>query len=166
MVLIREAVLRDLPAMLEIYNEAIRNSAATFDLEEQTLEQRQKWFEKYGGNYPLIVAETDGKVVGYSCLSHFREKPAYRHSTEISVYITATLRGKGIGKLLLQEIIDRAKKLGFHTVISGVTAGNEASEKLHEKAGFTLIGRFKEVGLKFGKWQDVHFYQLILETEE
>jgi phosphinothricin acetyltransferase len=158
---IRDAVLSDLPAMLEIYNDAIRNLTATFDLEEQNLDERKNWFEKYGGKYPLIVAEIDGEVVGYCCLSKFREKPAYSHSSELSVYISALHRGRGVGSTLMKEILHLAAKLNYHTVIGGLVGGNEASVKLHEKFGFEYVGCFKEVGLKFGEWQDVHFYQLM-----
>jgi L-amino acid N-acyltransferase YncA len=158
---IRDAVLNDLPAMLEIYNDAIRNLTATFDLEEQNLAERKNWFEKFGGKYPLIVAEMNGEVVGYSSLSKFREKPAYSHSTELSVYISSIHRGRGVGSALMKEILHRAAKLSYHTVIGGIVGGNEVSVKLHEKFGFEYVGCFKEVGFKFGEWQDVHFYQLI-----
>lgn len=162
MIRLREAELEDLPEMLEIYNESVLNSTATFDLKAQTLEERTAWFHKYGGRYPLIVAELQGKVAGYSSLSPFRAKPAYNDSAELSVYLAPPFRGQGIGSALTEEILKRAKDLRFHTVISGVVGGNEASQKLHEKFGFSYIGCFKEVGLKFGEWQDVHFYQLFI----
>lgn len=162
MVQIRDAVLHDLPAMLAIYNHAIRNLIATFDLEEQSLEQREVWFHQHGHNYPLIVAESEGIVVGYSCLSSFRAKPAYARSTELSIYIAENQRGKGIGTALMAEILRRAEQLEYHTVISGITGGNEASVRLHENFGFVFVGKFQEVGFKFGEWQDVHFYQRML----
>lgn len=161
--IIREATLEDVPAMLEIYNEAILNTTATFDLEEQTLEERQVWFKKYGGIHPLIVAEVDGKVAGYSSLSLFRDKQAFIRTTELSIYIHTGFRGLGIGNRLMEEILQRAKALGHHVVIGGITAGNDVSVKLHEKFGFEYVGTFKEVGHKFGSWQDVSFYQLTLE---
>ncbi|CAM2877818.1 GNAT family N-acetyltransferase [Paenibacillus sediminis] len=163
MLSIREAQLNDLPEMLDIYNEAIRNLVSTFDLEEQTLEQRTVWFQKYGGKYPLIVAELDSQIVGYCCLSSFREKPAYSRTAELSLYIADGYRGQGIGSTLLKEIIDRAKQLSYHTIIAGITGGNEESVKLHLKYGFEFIGTFREVGYKFGAWRDVMFYQLLLE---
>lgn len=163
MLVIREATLADLPAMLAIYNDAILNTTATFDLEEQTLEEREKWFHKYGGIHPLIVAEVDGQVAGYSSLSLFREKLAYIRSTELSIYIDSAYRGRGIGNILMEEILKRAKELGHHVVIGGITAGNDVSVKLHEKFGFELVGHFKQVGYKFDSWQDVLFYQLTLE---
>ena len=159
---IRDAKIEDVPAMLQIYNWAILHATATFDLEEQTLAQRTEWFSKYGGKYPLIVAEEKGRVVGYSCLSRFRDKPAYAKTVESSVYIDKDHWGKGIGKILLNEIIERAAALGYHTIIAGITGGNRASAKLHLGSGFEWIGCFKEVGHKFGEWQDVTFYQRIL----
>jgi L-amino acid N-acyltransferase len=159
----REAVIEDLPAMLDIYNDAIRNTTATFDLEEQTIEERKLWFQKYGGAHPLIVAEVDGQVAGYSSLSVFREKPAYNRTTELSIYIAEAYRGRGIGKAMMTAILRLAKDQGYHTVIGGITGGNDVSIKLHKQFGFELAGSFREVGHKFGSWQDVLFYQLILE---
>ncbi|MDZ5473778.1 N-acetyltransferase family protein [Bacillus sp. 31A1R] len=160
---IRNATISDLPAMLEIYNDAILTTTATFDLEVETLETRKIWFTKYGEKYPLIVAELDSKVVGYCCLNPFRDKPAYSKSTELSIYIDNKHRGAGIGSLLMTEIIEEAKKLGYHTLLGGITAGNEGSVRLHEKFRFKNVGCLKEVGYKFGEWQDVYFYQLMLE---
>ncbi|MFP3390890.1 GNAT family N-acetyltransferase [Brevibacillus sp. SIMBA_040] len=165
MIRIRDAVIDDLPAMLDIYNHAIRNLVATFDLEEQSLEQREVWFYKHGKNYPLLVAESEGAIIGYSCLSSFREKPAYAKTTELSIYVSNEAHGKGVGTALMAVILQRAVQLGFHTVISGIVGGNEASIALHKKFGFGFIGQFREVGFKFGEWQDVHFYQLLLEKK-
>lgn len=164
MIQIREAELDDLPRLLEIYNFSVKTSAATFDLEEQTLEQRTEWFSHYGGKYPLIVAIIDDVVVGYCSLSRFRSKPAYEKSVESSVYIDESFHGQGIGKRLMHEILHRAREIGYHTVIAGITGGNEASVKLHVGLGFQLVGCFKEVGFKFGQWQEVHFYQLLLDS--
>ncbi|MGZ4032322.1 MAG: N-acetyltransferase family protein [Tumebacillaceae bacterium] len=162
MVTVREARIEDLPALLRIYNWAVRNTTATFDLEEQTLEQRAQWFSHYGGKHPLLVAEEEGRVIGYSSLSKFRDKQAYGRSVESSVYIDHESHGKGVGKLLLAAILQRAEELDYHTVIAGITAGNESSVKLHAKFGFEQVGVFKQVGYKFDAWQDVHFYQLFL----
>ncbi|MBM7694614.1 phosphinothricin acetyltransferase [Peribacillus deserti] len=160
--LIRKALEKDLPDLLEIYNEAILNTTATFDLVEQTLEERKKWFEKYGGEYPLLVADFDGEAAGYCSLSSFRDKEAYKKTMEISIYVSSKHRGKGIAKKLMEAILSQAKKMGCHVIMAGITAGNDTSVELHEKFGFQYAGCFKEVGFKFGKWQDVLFYQLIL----
>lgn len=166
MVVLREAVLQDLPSILEIYNEAVLNSTASFDLEEQTLEERSEWFHHHGDKYPLIVAELDSKVVGYACLSSFQAKPGYNYSTELSVYIDVNYRGREIGSALMSDILKRAATLGYHTVISLLSGDNEASKKLHEKFKFTYVGVVKEAGFKFGEWQDVHFYQRFIDQQQ
>lgn len=163
MLKIRTAMLEDLPDILAIYNEAIRTTTATFDLEEQTLEERFIWFKTYGDKYPLIVADYDEKVIGYCCLSPFNKKAAYDKTVELSIYLSGKHRGTGVGSLLMEEIITRAKKHGFHTIIGGITTGNEASVRLHKKFGFLHAGHLREVGYKFGKWQDVDYYQLMVD---
>jgi phosphinothricin acetyltransferase len=163
MIHIRRAIQPDLPDILEIYNYAIRNLVATFDLKEQALEERQIWFDKYNDKFPLLVAVEHERVIGYSCISPFRDKPAYAKSTELSIYIHNDRQGKGIGNMLMKEILQLAQQNGYHTVIGGITGGNEASVRLHKKFGFEFVGCFKEVGHKFGEWQDVHFYQLLLK---
>lgn len=165
MLQIRDAVVSDIPAMMEIYNEAIRNSTVTFDTEEKTLEERTRWFHTFGEKYPLIVAEVDGQVVGYCGLTSFRDKDAYHLSTELSIYINKDYRGNKIGSSLMKEIIERATKMGYHTIISGISDGNEASFKLHEKFGFRCVGHLRQVAFKFNKWRDVYFYQRILSEK-
>jgi L-amino acid N-acyltransferase len=161
--LIRQAEIRDLPAILEIYNDAIRNLAATFDLAEQTLDAREEWFKKFGDKYPLIVAEIDGEIAGYCGLSPYNQKAAFAKTVELSIYLSDRHRGKGTGKALMEEILTKGKQMGFHTVISGITAGNDVSVKMHEKFGFKIAGRLKEVGYKFGQWHDVIYMQLLFK---
>ena len=137
-------------------------SPATFDLKPETLGRRRKWFSEHGGPYPLIVAERQVRVLGYASLSRFRDKPGYSKSAEDSVYVHRDFQGKGVGGLLMKEILARAVMLGFHTIIAGIVPPNEASVRLHEGLGFVRVGDFKEVGFKFSRWQDVTFYQLFL----
>lgn len=159
---VRDSRKSDLPALLEIYNEVVKNSHSTFDLNPQTMVQRRRWFSEHGGRYPLVVAETRGQVIGYASLSKFRDKPAYSKTGESSVYVHRSFQGKGVGTLLMKEIVVRAKRFGYHTVIAGIALPNEASLRLHERMGFAYVGSFKEVGFKFGRWRDVTFYQLLL----
>ncbi|MCX7709584.1 MAG: GNAT family N-acetyltransferase [Clostridia bacterium] len=158
--LIREAVISDVERLASIYNWAVANTTASFDINVVSLENRREWFSHYGGVYPLIVAEEDGKVVGYSSLSKFREKEGYAKTVELSVYVDPEYHGRGIGKHLVAEILERGKKLGHHVIMAGITAGNDVSIKMHENFGFKLCGHMKEVGYKFDAWQDVLFYQL------
>jgi len=161
-VVVRDARKSDLPALLEIYNDAVLRSPATFDLEPQTLGQRLKWFSEHGRLHPLIVAERSGHVLGYACLSDFRDKPGYSKSAEDSVYVHRDAQGKGIGKALMKELLARAVSLGYHTIIAAIVPPNEASVRLHEGFGFGYVGNLREVGFKFSRWQDVAFYQLFL----
>jgi phosphinothricin acetyltransferase len=160
---VRKATEHDLPVLLEIYNHVVRTSPATFDLVEQTLEQRKKWFQKYDEQHPLLVAVENGSVVGYASLGTFREKPAYNQTAESSVYVHHDHHGKGIGGLLMTKLIAAAKELGYHALVAGITGGNESSAQLHVKFGFQPVGVFRQVGYKFGEYHDVAFYQLLLE---
>ncbi|MCP8968977.1 GNAT family N-acetyltransferase [Ectobacillus ponti] len=159
---IRTAVLADLSGILEIYNDAILHTAATLDLQPQTLAERANWFRRYNDTYPLIVAEEDGKILGYCSLSPFREKEAYKQTVEISVYVHPEARGKGLARRLIDRILELGRGAEHHVVIAGITRGNDTSVRLHESYGFTYVGCFQEVGYKFDAWQDVLFYQLIL----
>ncbi|MBD0382814.1 GNAT family N-acetyltransferase [Paenibacillus sedimenti] len=159
---VRKAVEADVPFMLTIYNEVIRKSAATFDLEVQSLEQRLDWFAKFDDRHPLLVAEVEGKVAGYCGILPFRQKPAYSHTVEVSIYIDELMQGKGIGRILLQEILELAKSIDHHVIIAGIVGENKGSVRLHEKLGFTFVGTFREVGYKFGEWHDISFYQRFL----
>jgi L-amino acid N-acyltransferase len=162
---LREAQLGDVPGILAIYNAAIVTSPATFDLEPQTLEQRTEWFLAHGELYPILVAVDESTVLGYACLSPFRDKPAYAKTVETSVYVHPDAHRRGVGRALVSAILDRARNLGYHTVVAGITAGNEASERLHQRFGFEKVGTLREVGYKFDQWHDVHFYQLMLSED-
>ena len=110
----------------------------------------------------MFVAEDGNKIVGFSSIGPFRSWAAYKYSVENSVYVSAKERGKGIGKLLIPPLIEASKKLGMHTIIAGIDAGNEASLTLHKSFGFEEVAHFKEVGWKFGRWLDLKFLQLIV----
>jgi phosphinothricin acetyltransferase len=153
----------DLPQLLYIYNDIIVNTTAVYDYEPHTLSMRQQWFEtKKQQGFPVFVAEEGDRIVGFSSIGPFRAWAAYKYSVENSVYVTASARRKGIGKLLISPLIDGAKKMGMHTIIAGIDATNEASIKLHANFGFKEVAHFKEVGWKFERWLDLKFLQLIL----
>ncbi|MCH8051249.1 MAG: N-acetyltransferase [Chloroflexi bacterium] len=164
--IVRSATEADMPAILDIYNEAILHSTATFDIEPQTLDERLQWFRETRPPHCVIVAEEEGRVVGWGCLRGFRTKVAYRFTAEDSVYIHEEHRGRGVGTRLLAELIERAKKGGLHTLMAGVTEGNPASEALHKRFGFVEAGRDREVGYKFERWLDVVWMQLMLPPAE
>jgi phosphinothricin acetyltransferase len=161
---IRTATTIDLVKILEIVNYSILHSTANYNYEIQTLENQLKWFEdKNSKNMPVIVAECDGLVVGFGTYGPFREKIGYQFTVEHSVYVAEPIIGKGIGGLLLKELIQLAKAQGLHVMIGAIDATNSSSIAFHEKYGFKVCGTIKEVGFKFDHWLDLVFMQHILK---
>ena len=164
MLIIRQAILEDLGAITEIYNEAILKTVATFDTKPKTLEEQKIWFGNHGSKYPILVAEQDGLVVGWASLSRWSDRCAYSDTAEISLYVKEEFRGKGIGRKLMEAIIREGQKAGLHTVIARIAEGTEVSIHLHESVGFEHIGIMKEVGRKFSKLLDVYLMQKTYDT--
>ena len=162
-VTIRPAVLADLPAITDIYNEAILNSTATFDTEPKTLDERREWFQSHGERHPILVAESENQVVGFVCLTRWSDRRAYDETAETSFYVKNECRGQGIGRQLKLAIIDEAKRLGFHSLIARVAEGSGESLHINESVGFTRVGILKEVGKKFGQRLGVHILQKMLD---
>ncbi len=162
LVKIRRAVQDDLEALLAIYNYEVENGVATLDLQPKTLEEWQRWFDSHNvDNHPLLTAEIGGRVAGYASLSSYREKEAYRSTVELSIYVGKEYRRMGVATALMEQILKEAgEDARTHTVVSVITSGNEASERLHERFGFTFCGCIKEVGMKFGAYQDIDNYRL------
>jgi phosphinothricin acetyltransferase len=159
----RDATAADLPAINAIYNHFVLHCTCTYQVTPETDEARRVWFEGHGPRYPVIVAEEDGEVLGWGSLSRFHPREGYAGSAENSVYVSPSHHRRGIGRLLLEELIRRARAAGFHTIVAGVSAEQEASLGLHRRLGFTESGRLREVGLKFGRVLDVIYLQLMLE---
>ncbi|MGI6225077.1 MAG: GNAT family N-acetyltransferase [Peptococcales bacterium] len=161
--LIRKAEIKDLEAITKIYNYAVLNLTATFDEEPKNLEERKKWFISHQDpRYPLIVAEDKGYILGWGSISPFRPRPAYRFSGETSIYIHQDAYGRGIGTLLLEELIRLAKENDLHTLLALIVVDNQPSIKLHSKFGFQVAGHYKEIGFKFEKWLDIYIMQKML----
>jgi phosphinothricin acetyltransferase len=151
--------------ILAIFNEAILTSTALYDYKPRTSAAMEAWFEaKRRGNYPVIGLEDDRKLLGFGSYGTFRAWPAYKYSVEHSIYVTPEHRGKGLGGILLKEIIAAARSQDFHVLIGAIDSANTASIRLHKAHGFEHAGRIKQVGFKFGRWLDLDFYQLILNT--
>ncbi len=162
---VRLAIESDLPGILEIYNDIILRTTAVYQYEPHTLQMRKKWFAtKQQQGFPVLVAEDNNEIMGFSTIGTFRQWQAYKYSVENSVYVSSSHRGKGIGKQLLKPLIDAAMKMEMHTIIAGIDATNEVSLRLHKNFGFEEVAKFKQVGYKFGKWLDLTFLQLILKT--
>ena len=160
--IIRKPVREDIPALLDIYNYEVENGIATLDINPKSIADWERWYDNHNiNNHPLIVCEDEGKIAGYATLSSYREKEAYSSTVELSVYVSPYHRQKGVGTLLMEEILRLAKEdKNTHTVVSVITSGNAASCRLHEKFGFTFCGTIKEVGVKFGKYIDIENYSL------
>ncbi len=161
--IVREATINDVLAILEITNHEILNATVLYEYEARSLETQQTWFmEKQASGWPILVAEQNGTVAGFGTFGKFRERIAYRFSVEHSVYVHKDHRGKAIGNALMVELIRLAKAGDFHTMIAGIDSSNMGSVEFHRKFGFEVVGTFKEVGFKFDKWLNVVFMQLIL----
>ena len=162
-ILVRDACEEDLPTILEILNQAIRETTAVWSYTPATIDSRRQWLQdRLERNYPVLVAESDHKVVGFASFGDFRPWEGYRHTVEHSVYVTPERQRQGIGRLLLSGLIDRARAAGKHSMIAGIDAANAASIHLHSQLGFVEVGRLPEVGWKFERWLDLVLLQLVL----
>jgi len=154
---------QDLPQILAIYNEVIRNTTAVYSEVEFTPARADTWFDaKAEQGYPFIVARDPTGVVGFGTLGDFRAWPCYRFSVEHSVHVRADCRGQGIGRTLALELIRRARALNKHVMIAGIDADNAVSIGLHETLGFRKVGHLHQVGFKFGRWLDLVFLEMTL----
>jgi len=153
-------------AIRAILNDAIVTSTALYDYHPRTPEMMAGWFEaKRKGNYPVIgLLDQHGRLMGFGSYGPFRAWPAYKYTVEHSIYVAADCRGRGLGKLLLEQIIARARAQGYHVLVGGIDSQNEVSISLHLRYGFAPAGTIRQVGFKFGRWLDLDFYQLILPT--
>ncbi len=153
----------DLPGILAIYNEVIRNSTAVYAEAELTPADGAAWFEaKTARGYPFIVARDQSGILGFGAFGEFRAWPCYRYSVEHSVHVRADRRGRGVGRALVRDLIAKARDMGKHVMIAGIDADNAASIALHESLGFVAVGHFREVGFKFGRWLDLKFMQRVI----
>ena len=151
--------------ILEILNDAIVSSTALYDYKPRKLEGMVNWFNaKESGRFPIIGAVESDRLLGFASYGTFRPWPAYKYTVEHSVYVHKDHRGKGIGSALLQELIATAKRQQLHVMVGGIDVSNKGSIALHEKLGFLPAGVIKHAAFKFGRWLDLGFYQLILET--
>lgn len=152
---VRDAGAADLPYIREIYNHYVLNSTVTFDEKPMTLADLRRKFAKLTKlGMPFIVAESpSGQVLGYAYVYPWREKAAYRYTVESSIYLGPASTGKGLGKVLMQELLDRSKDAGIKEVIAVIAdKGADASIQMHKNFGFTEIGHMGKVGFKFGRW--------------
>jgi phosphinothricin acetyltransferase len=162
---VRDARDGDLEGVTAIYNDAVLNTTAIWNEVAVDIANRRAWLaDRERAGYPVLVAvEEDGSVLGYASFGDWRAFDGYRHTVEHSVYVRADMRGRGIGRVLLKELIERARAIGKHVMVAGIEAGNRGSIALHEKLGFEQVGLLPQVGMKFGRWLDLAFLQLVLD---
>ena len=160
--LIRPAEMADLAAINDIYNHYVLHSTCTYQETTESLEGRRKWLLRHGPKHPVMVAHDNGRILGWGSLSPYHARSAYRHTAENSVYVHPEFHRRGIGSLLLHDLIAQARALGHHTIVAGIDADQTASLKLHEKFGFHEAGHLRHVGFKFNRWLDVIYMELIL----
>lgn len=162
-ILIRDAVEADLPGILDIYNDAVANTTAIWNETEADLANRETWFAaRRERGFPILVAVRGDAVVGYASYGDWRAFEGFRHTVEHSVYVRADARGTGTGRRLLQSLVEQAGAKGVHVMVACIEAENAASIRLHEALGFRFVGRFSEVGTKFGRWLDLTCMELKL----
>ena len=158
----RLATVADAEAIRTIYNHEVLHSFATFDLVPRTLEEQQRWLTDRSGAFAAIVAVDGPTVVGFGSLSPYKERAAYRTSVEDSVYVAGDQQGRGIGKMIVLELLEVARASGFHAVFARISGPSDASRGLHAACGFELVGIEREVGRKFNRWLDVAIMQALL----
>lgn len=163
-VTIRKAVIEDLEDILEILNYEILNGTATFDHSPKDLRTLKEYYlTRVDNNFPFLVAESDGKIVGYATYGPFRFKEGYKFTVEHSIYIKHNQQGKGIGKLLLNELTLIARGSGLKSMIAGIGKDNTESIDFHKKNGFKEVGRIPFAAQKFNRWLELVFLQLLLD---
>lgn len=165
---LRLATTADAEAIRAIYNHEVVHTTATFDLVPRSLDDQRRWLAERSGAFAAIVVvdSDDDAVVGFGSLSPYKERAAYRTSVEDSVYVHTDHQGRGIGKMIVTELLNVARLSGFHTVFARITASSAASRALHASCGFQLVGIEREVGRKFNRWLDVAVMQALLQDDE
>ena len=160
--MIRNVSLRDAKAIVDIYNEYVVNSVATFETEPLRVEEMEGRIAGISASYPYLVYVDQDEVVGY-CYAHtWKERAAYRYTAETTVYLSPAYTGRGIGTLLMQKLIEECRNKNYRALIACITDDNIASKSLHIRLGFKQVSHFKKVGLKFDRWLDVVDYELLL----
>ena len=163
-VIIRAAVREDVPGILLIYNAAVREPAAAYEDVPHTLAQREEWFDYFTGrNYPILVADTDGVIVGWGSLGPHQERMGFRFTGAVAVYVKERSRRQGIGGRLMEALLKAGRARQLHVLLATIDAANKPSLQLHARHGFTKAGMFSEAGCKFGEWRDVVYLQRKLD---
>lgn len=153
-------------AILDILNDAIVHSTALYDYQPRQMQNMVTWFEaKRAGHFPVIgIEDAQGTLLAFGSYGSFRAFPAYKYTVEHSVYVHKNHRGHGLGAHIMQALMAAAKEQDLHAMVGAIDANNAGSIALHERLGFKHVGTLPQVGFKFGRWLDLAFYQLLLDT--
>ncbi len=161
----RPVTMSDAEAIRQIYNIEVLDSTVTMDLVSRTLAAQHQWIEAHQGAHGAIVAVEDDpatgleSVLGYASISPYRSRPGYSTTVENSVYVSREHQSRGLGRLMLDNVLHLAEESGFHSCMARILAGHEASIRLHASRGFEVVGVEREVGRKFGRWIDITLMQ-------
>lgn len=168
--IIREARDTDIAAITGIFNEWIPTRTITWREELATLEERSAWLDRQrDAGYPTIVAEEEGEVLGYASYGSFRGEgkwPGYRQTVEHTVHVRSGHWRRGIGRALVEALIERARAAGIHVMIGAIDGDNLDSIRFHERLGFVVVGRLPQTGQKFGRWLDLVLMQRVLDSRD
>jgi phosphinothricin acetyltransferase len=163
MIKVRLAEKYDIPQITFIYNQGIADRIATLEVDEKTIEDRTAWFESHSSRHPILVAELEGTVVGFASINVFNSRCAYSGVADFSIYIERSVRGKGIGSSLMEDLIKRAAELGYHKLVLSALTHNEKGKALYKKFGFREVGIYKEQGIIDEKWVDILIMERVLD---
>jgi L-amino acid N-acyltransferase YncA len=160
---VRFATLDDAPAICTIYNQGIDDRVATLETELRDAEERRRWLSSRGTRHPVIVAEARAQIIGWGSLNAFNPRRAYDHVADISVYVERSWRGRGVGRALLERLVELGRGLHFHKLVLACFPTNKAGVALYERMGFAPVGIYHEQGLLDGRWVDVLVMERLLD---
>ena len=165
--IVRDAVLGDVAAITALYNALIPSTTTAWTETPETEAERLEWFERQRSDgFPVLVAEVDGQFAGFTAYEHFRgagKWPGYRFTVEHSVHVAETYWGAGVGRALIEHLIDRARAAGMHVMVAAIDGANTGSIEFHRRLGFVEVARMAETGIKFGRWLDLVLMQRVLD---
>jgi phosphinothricin acetyltransferase len=159
---VRAATAEDAAAICTIYNQGIEDRIATLETQLRTPEERRQWMAARGARHPVVVAVSGGQVVGWGSLNSFNPRPAYDHVVDLSVYVERAWRGRGVGRVLLTHLLDRARGLGYHKMVLATFPYNAGGLALYRRMGFSEVGVYREQGQLDGRWVDVLIMERLL----
>jgi phosphinothricin acetyltransferase len=158
----RAAILDDAAAICTIYNQGIEDRVATLETEPRTLDERRAWLASRDPRHPVIVAEGDGRVIGWGSLNPFSPRASYRFVADFSIYVERACRGRGVGRELLTRLAELAREVGYHKLVLTMLSANAAGLALYESFGFRTVGVYREQGQLDGRWVDTVIMEKLL----